>query len=376
MWTPAQVRAVLGPTNALVFASAYGVTEQGNFEHAHDACCRGSRRARRRTRRSSSPSCARSCSRRAVRACGRAPTTRCSPGGTASRSRGLVAAWRATRHAPALALALRVGDASCATTWSQAIASRACTTRARPRSSTARSTTTRSAASAFLDLAEATGDRAWWDLGAKLLGAARTRFVAEEDGVVVFYLAPAGEPLLVHRPESHHDGAIPSGAAIAVAGAVAARARRRRCGGARARREVPRAAADRRRPASTPARARRLLAALDLYLHAQGAGRHRRRRARRAARRCAPRLRADPVHRGTVGAARRSSRASRAWEARRARTCARGRRARRRSREPSALVELLTRSSSSRTSGAARTPRSGSGTGSRRSRTRSGSTPR
>jgi len=33
--------------------------------------------------------------------------------------------------------------------------------------------------------------------------------------VVIFYLAPAGDALLVHRPESHHDGAIPSGAAIA-----------------------------------------------------------------------------------------------------------------------------------------------------------------
>jgi uncharacterized protein YyaL (SSP411 family) len=36
----------------------------------------------------------------------------------------------------------------------------------------------------------------------------------------VFYLAPAGEALLVHRPESHHDGAIPSGAAAATAGLV------------------------------------------------------------------------------------------------------------------------------------------------------------
>jgi hypothetical protein len=75
-------------------------------------------------------------------------------------------------------------------------------------------------AAAFLDLAEATGDRAWWDAGARLLRAVREKFVAEEDGVVVFYLAPAGDPLLVHRPESHHDGAIPSGAAVAAAGLV------------------------------------------------------------------------------------------------------------------------------------------------------------
>ncbi|HSN24649.1 MAG TPA: DUF255 domain-containing protein, partial [Kofleriaceae bacterium] len=34
VWTPAQVRAALGPANALVFEAAYGVTEAGNFEHA------------------------------------------------------------------------------------------------------------------------------------------------------------------------------------------------------------------------------------------------------------------------------------------------------------------------------------------------------
>ena len=67
-------------------------------------------------------------------------------------------------------------------------------------------------------------------------------------------LAPAGDPLLVHRPESHHDSAIPSGAAIAtqallrlgLVGGDAARPR--------ARREVPRAAPDRRPPAPTRGR--------------------------------------------------------------------------------------------------------------------------
>jgi uncharacterized protein YyaL (SSP411 family) len=70
-------------------------------------------------------------------------------------------------------------------------------------------------AAGFLDLAEATLDRTWWDLGARLLGAVRAKFVDRPDGAVVFYLAPAGDPLLVHRPESNHDGAIPSGAAVA-----------------------------------------------------------------------------------------------------------------------------------------------------------------
>jgi uncharacterized protein YyaL (SSP411 family) len=70
-------------------------------------------------------------------------------------------------------------------------------------------------AQGFLDLAEATGDRAWWELATRLLASVRARFVEERDGVVVFFMSPAGDPLLVHRPESNHDSAIPSGAAIA-----------------------------------------------------------------------------------------------------------------------------------------------------------------
>jgi uncharacterized protein YyaL (SSP411 family) len=70
-------------------------------------------------------------------------------------------------------------------------------------------------AQGFMDLAEATGERAWWDLAARLLASIRARFVEDRDGVIIFYMAPEGEALLVHRPESHHDSAIPAGAAIA-----------------------------------------------------------------------------------------------------------------------------------------------------------------
>jgi uncharacterized protein len=121
---------------------------------------------------------------------------------------------------------------------------------------------------ALLELAEATGDRTWWDLGTRLAASLRARFVEDRDGVVVFFLAPAGESLLVHRPESHHDGAIPSGAGLAVlallrlglvagdepALLLAERYLAQRLAGA----DVPNAWA-----AST------LLAALDFYLHAQ-----------------------------------------------------------------------------------------------------------
>ncbi|HSN30199.1 MAG TPA: hypothetical protein VLT45_28120, partial [Kofleriaceae bacterium] len=140
---------------------------------------------------------------------------------------GLVAAWRATQHAPALAMALRVagflrdhmisGDRIARVfhegpKWSG-------TGSARPAGSTKELDGTLDdyafCAQGFLELAEATGDRAWWDLGSRLLGAVRARFVEERDGVIIFYMAPAGDSLLVHRPESHHDAAIPSGAAIA-----------------------------------------------------------------------------------------------------------------------------------------------------------------
>jgi hypothetical protein len=127
---------------------------------------------------------------------------------------GLVAAWRATEHAPALALALRV-----ATFLRDRMITGERIARVFHEGKTKELDGTLDdyafVAQAFLELAEATGDRAWWDLGAKLAGTIRARFVAEQDGVVVFYLAPEGDALLVHRPESHHDGAIPSGAAIA-----------------------------------------------------------------------------------------------------------------------------------------------------------------
>jgi uncharacterized protein YyaL (SSP411 family) len=180
---------------------------------------------------------------------------------------GLVAAWRATGHAPALALAERVatflrdrmidGDRIARVFHEGAT---------KPLDGTLDDYAF--VAHALLALAEATGDRAWWDLGARLIASIRARFVETEDGVIVFYLAPAGETLLVHRPESHHDGAIPSGAAIAVdallrLGLVA--------GDADALALAERYLAQ-RLTGATGANAwanSALLAALDLYLHAK-----------------------------------------------------------------------------------------------------------
>ncbi|MBA3455068.1 MAG: thioredoxin domain-containing protein [Deltaproteobacteria bacterium] len=212
VWTPAQLRAALGPANALVFAAAYDVTEAGNFEHRTTVLSRVSPRRSPHEEEHFAELRAKLLAARGSRI---RPGTddKVLAGWNGLAITGLVAAWRATAHAPSLALALRVatflrdrmidGD-RIARVYHEGTAKQLDGTL----------DDYAFCGAAFLELAEATGDRTWWDLGARLLGAARTKFVSEEDGVLVFYLAPAGDPLLVHRPESHQDGAIPSGAAI------------------------------------------------------------------------------------------------------------------------------------------------------------------
>src|SRR4029077_13542762 len=102
-----QVREVLGPADSLVFAHAYGVTEGGNFEH-------GTTVLSRITPRTSPHEEEQLAELREKLLAARGSRVR--PGtddkvlaawnGLAIS--GLVAAWRATGHAPALALAQRV----------------------------------------------------------------------------------------------------------------------------------------------------------------------------------------------------------------------------------------------------------------------------
>jgi uncharacterized protein YyaL (SSP411 family) len=279
VWTPAELRTVLGAAGAMVFARAYGVTEQGNFEHT------GATVLSRMTPRESPAEEAHLAELRgklfAARGARVRPGTddKVLSGWNGLAVSGLVAAWRATGHEPALAMALRVatfledrmvGDGGAA------IARIFHGNAVKPLDGTLDDYAF--CAAAFLDVAEATGDAAWWRLGARLVDSIRARFVAEQDGVVIFYLAPAGDALLVHRPESHHDGAIPSGAAAAtscllrlglVGGDAAALALAERY---LAQRLAGQTGVD---AWATSA----LLGALDLYLHAQevvvtdGAGR-------------------------------------------------------------------------------------------------------
>ena len=212
VWTPAEIDAVLGAGEGAALAATYGITPEGNFEgksiaHLSDTKERARLASAREKLLRARASRVRPATDDKVLAAwnGLAIT-------------GLLAAWRATGHDPALALALRVA----AFLRDCMIASGTVTTvrRVHHEGVTKELEGTLDdyafCADAFLELAEATGDRAWWDLGARLVATIRTRFVEDKDGVAVFYLSPPGDALLVHRPESHHDSAIPAGAAIAV----------------------------------------------------------------------------------------------------------------------------------------------------------------
>jgi uncharacterized protein len=266
VWTPAQLRAALGPVSALVFGAAYGVTDGGNFEHGTSVLSRLAPRTSPHEEEQLAELRAKLFAARAARI---RPGTdnKVLAGWNGLALSGLVAAWRATASPRALALATRV---AAFLRDKMVSADRIARVFHEGKTKDLDGTLDDYAfcAVGFLDLAEATGDRTWWDLGARLLATVRDRFVLDEEGVTVFYLAPAGDPLLVHRPESHHDGAIPSGAALATVGllrlglvagdeaalALAERYLVQRLGGATAANAWSMSA---------------LLAALDLYLHAK-----------------------------------------------------------------------------------------------------------
>jgi hypothetical protein len=226
VWTPEQLREVLGPVGALVFARAYGVTEAGNFEHEttvlERVTPRGSAAEEEQLRELRQHLFA-------ARAARIRPGTddKVLAAWNGLALTGLCAAWRSTGHAPALAMAQRVGSFLCERMIREDRIARVFHG-GKVKELDGTLDDYAFCARGLFDLAEATLDRTWWDAGAKLLAAVRARFVEQIDGVTVFYMAPAGEPLvdpaaraepgplhLWHRPESHHDGAIPSGAAIA-----------------------------------------------------------------------------------------------------------------------------------------------------------------
>jgi uncharacterized protein YyaL (SSP411 family) len=276
VWTPAELRTALGRSGAMLLGPPPGAPDGGTSAHGASVLSRVTPRTSPAEEEHLAELRQKLLAARDRRV---RPGTddKVLAGWNGLAISGLCAAWRATGHGPALTLALRVAGF-----LRDRMIRGAAVARVYHEGATKDLDGTLDdyafCGAALLELAEATGDRAWWDLGAGLLGTVREKFVAEEDGVVVFYLAPAGDPLLVHRPESHHDGAIPSGAAAAVAGLVRL--------GAVAGDEAALRLAERylvqRLTGATGVNAwatSALLGALDLYLHPQvlvvteGAGR-------------------------------------------------------------------------------------------------------
>jgi uncharacterized protein len=225
VWNTAEITAALGPADAIQFCRAYGVTPHGNFEHtgksvlsrvtargpaSDEAALAGMRQRLFEVRRKRVPP---------------ATDTKILAAWNGMAISGLLRAWEATGHAGALALARGAAEFLAGTMlhgegrlWRVA---KDDGEGAGPMKVKLDGTLDDYAcvALAFLDMAEATGDAIWWQRGAGLLASVRARFYEERDGVGIFFLTPSDdEGLLVHRPESHHDGATPSGASVAVEG--------------------------------------------------------------------------------------------------------------------------------------------------------------
>ena len=220
VWTPEQTRAALGAMGSVVFNHAYGVNEHGNFEDGRTVLSRITARSSREEEVQLAELRAKLLVARGARVRpGTDDKVLAAWNGLAIT--GLLAAWRATGHAPALALALRVAEflrahMITASPGSAGVAIKRVHHEGLTKELEGTLDDYAFCADAFLELAEATGDRAWWDLGASLCTTIRARFYEVRDRVGVFFLSPPDEALLVHRPESHHDSAIPAGAAVAV----------------------------------------------------------------------------------------------------------------------------------------------------------------
>jgi uncharacterized protein YyaL (SSP411 family) len=206
VWTPEEIADVLGADDGERFGRAYGVTAQGNFEHGTSVLSR--------VAADDEPALA------GMRARLFAARKQRIPPATDTK---VLSSWnglraqRATGSAAAGRLAGRVAD-FLARVMLQDDGARIHRVYKDGR---ARLDGTiddyAMVARAFLAMAEATGDEVWWRRGARLTDAVLERFYDEVDGVGSFYLpAVDSADKLVHRPESNQDGAMPSGAAVAV----------------------------------------------------------------------------------------------------------------------------------------------------------------
>jgi uncharacterized protein YyaL (SSP411 family) len=265
VWTPDQIRAVLGPVDAIFFGKAYGVTAAGNFEHGTTVLSRVTERGPDSDERALADMRARLFAARSQRV-PPATDTKVLSGWNGMAVAGAIRAWEATGDARALDLARAVAEFLAREMLHEQGTRLWRVFKDGHKKLEGTLEDYAQVTHAFLRMAEATGDDTWWQRGARLADVMIERFYEEPGGVGVFYMTPAdaGE-LLVHRPESHSDGAMPSGSSVAVdclvrLGLVS--------GDARALDIAERYLAGRAAQASeNPFAFSRLLAALDLYLH-------------------------------------------------------------------------------------------------------------
>jgi len=216
VWTPAEIEAVLGPADALQFNRVYGVRPGGNFEHGTTVLERVvppegiyEEKALRSMRE-------RLFAARRERI---APETdtKVLAGWNGLAISGLVRAWEVLAAPEALRLAVRVASF---------LAEHMVHDDGRRIHRVFKDGRTKLegtiddyafVALGFMRLAEATLDETWWRRAVALVDTIRERFFEERDGVGIFFMTPSdADDGLVHRPESYQDGAIPSGAAVAV----------------------------------------------------------------------------------------------------------------------------------------------------------------
>ena len=216
VWTPEEIRRVLGDVDGERFARAYGVTDAGNFEHETTVLSRVESRGSEEEERALAGMRERLFAERA----GRVPPatdTKVLAGWNGLAVSGLLRAAGAAGNTRALATGLQVAD-FLANRMVHADGTRIW--RVYKDGETRLDGTLDDyamVARAFLDVAEALEDPIWWRRGAQLVEEILARFHAEEDGAPAFYLpAVDSEDRLIHRPESNHDGATPSGAAVAI----------------------------------------------------------------------------------------------------------------------------------------------------------------
>jgi len=265
VWTPAEVRAVLGPADAIFFEKAYGVTQAGNFEHGTTVLSRVTPPGATSDEQALARMRARLFEAR-TRRIPPGTDTKVLSGWNGMAVSGAVRAWEATGNPRALDLARTV-----ATFLAREMLHEGDTRLWRVfkdghKKLEGTLDDYAFVAHGFFRMAEATGEDLWWQRGARLSSTMIERFYEERDGVGIFFMTPAdADDLLIHRPESHSDGAIPSGASVAVEcllrlGLVA--------GDTRAMTIAERFLAGRAgQAAENPFAFSRLLAALDQYLH-------------------------------------------------------------------------------------------------------------